>query len=96
MPLCRVDQGGHYGCPCAWGRGESFITAAHGYPHVSVLTSVSEQTITVLLMTCVGYDHDFAADFSSFKDYKHRTVKVSNTAKDEETGRRSSSIESDL
>jgi hypothetical protein len=68
-----------------------------GVPHASVLISVSEQTITVLLMTCVGYDHDFAADFSSFKDYQHRplTVRGSNIAKDKNKGRRSSSVESD-
>ncbi|KIM91413.1 hypothetical protein PILCRDRAFT_810681 [Piloderma croceum F 1598] len=63
---------------------------------MDALVRGDETIITVLLMTCVGYGHDFAADFSSFKDYQHRPLTVKgSTAKDKETGRRSSSVESD-
>jgi hypothetical protein len=55
-----------------------------------------KQTISVLLMTCVGYDHKFAKDFSSFKDYAHRPppARGSKAAK-KSAQRRSPSMDSD-
>jgi hypothetical protein len=49
-------------------------------------------------MTCVGYDHDFVANFSSFKDFEHRQPpeRGSKTAKKKSARRRSLSVGSDL
>ena len=96
MPLHRVDRGRCLGCTCARRRGALFTPAAYRCLYVFI-DFFPEQTISVLLMTCVGYDHDFAADFSSFKDYEPRppTVKGSKAAKAKSTQQQNPTSESD-
>lgn len=47
-------------------------------------------------MTCVGYDHDFVANFSSFKDFEHRQPpeRGSKTAKNKSAPRLGSDSQS--
>jgi len=49
-----------------------------------------DETISILLMTCVGYDNAFVKDFSSFKDYAHRPPPVRGSKAEKKSAQRQS------